>query len=179
MPIVKQVIEKLQTKKIEKEKPSFDESVTGKKLFFVQFRGHDSTKYIADLIKCEAPITPVYTTRKLKTALPSLKPRVDKNLTSNVVYKIKCSGCSSCYVGMTCRHLVTRIKEYFLPSGVMSKHLKTCGASMNPSTCAEILMSTNRNVIYLSILEALFIRENKPDLNTKDEFSDRSLRIRI
>ena len=176
---MKQVIEKLQTKKIEKEKPSFDESVTGKKLFFVQFRGHDSTKYIADLIKCEAPITPVYTTSKFTTSLPSLRSREYKNLTSNVVYKIKCSGCSSCYVGMTCRHLVTRIKEHFLPSGVMSKHLKTCGASMNPSTCAEILMSTNRNVIYLSILEALFIRENKPDLNTKDEYRDRSLRIRI
>ena len=46
--------------------------------------------------------------RKLKTTLPSLKPPVKKELRSRVIYKITCPGCTSCYVGQTRRHLVTR-----------------------------------------------------------------------
>ena len=89
------------------------------------------------------------------------------------------SGCDSSYVGMTSRHLITRLKEHFLPDGVMTKHLKTCQTSLDPFTCGKILAKTNRNVLYLSILEALHIREEKPNLNVKDEFKGRLLRIRI
>ena len=80
---------------------------------------------------------------------------------------------------MTTRHLITRIKEHFLPDGVMTKHKRICGATLDPFTCGEILGKTNRNVVYLSILEALHIRESKPTLNVKDEFRGRLLRIRI
>ena len=118
-------------------------------------------------------------TMKLKTVLPSLKPKVEMNLNSNVVYKMKCSGCSSSYVGMTSRHLITRLKEHFLPEGVMTKHARSSGTSLDPFSCGQILGKTNQNLLYLSILEALHIRENKPNLNVKDEFKGRWLRIRI
>ena len=80
---------------------------------------------------------------------------------------------------MTSRHLITRMKEHFYPNGVMTKHLRSCGARMNPSTCGQIIDKTNRNIVFLSILEALHIRETKPNLNTKDEYKGRLLRIRI
>ena len=184
-PIIKQTIEKIRATK-EIKGSSFDEIADGKKLFLIQYRGHDTTRYVNELLKSGAPILPIYTTRKLRTILPSLKPTVEKNFTSNVIYKIKCSGCQSCYVGMTCRHLITRMKEHFYPNGIMTKHLQVCdgifmpnGGNMDPFTCGEILATTNKSIIYLSILEALFIREIRPDLNTRDEYKGRMLRIRI
>ena len=148
-------------------------------MFYIQYRGPHTINYINNLIKIDAPIIPIYMTRKLKTVLPSLKPKVERNLNSNVTYKMNCSGCDSSYVGMTSRHLITRLKEHFLPDGVMTKHFKTCQTSLDPFTCGKILAKTNRNVLYLSILEALHIREEKPNLNVKDEFKGRLLRIRI
>ena len=41
----------------------------------------------------------------------------------------------------------------------------------------EILDKTNRNIVFLSILEAIHIREEKPSINTKDEYIGRTLRI--
>ena len=35
------------------------------------------------------------------------------------------------------------------------------------------------DIVYLSVMEALFIREVNPTLNTKDEFKSRPLRIKI
>ena len=151
----------------------------GKRLFYIQYRGLDSIKYIKDWINYGAPIIPIYTTRQLKTMLPSLKPVIEKNYTSNVIYEIRCPGCDFGYVGMSSRHLITRIKEHFRPTGVITKHLQTCGGSMDPFTCAQIIDKTSRNIVYLSILEALHIREIKPSLNSKDEFKGRILRIRI
>ena len=55
------------------EKLSFDEKITGKKLSYVQYKGLETTNYINNLVNCGAPITPIYTTRKLRTMLPSLK----------------------------------------------------------------------------------------------------------
>ena len=80
---------------------------------------------------------------------------------------------------MTSRHLITRMKEHFYPNCVMTTHLRSCGAKMNPSTCEQSIDKTNRNIVFLSILEALHIREMKPSLNTKDEYKGRLLRIRI
>ena len=175
-PIVKKTIENIREHKVA-DSLSFDEKVTGKKLFFVQYRGHDTTRFIDELVSCGAPIIPIYITRKLRTCLPSLKPKVEKNITSNLVYKIKCSGCQSCYVGMTSRHLITRVKEHFSPNGVITKHLKVCdgmftpsGGNMDPYTCSEILATTSRSIVFLGILEALYIRDTKPHLNTKNEY---------
>ena len=43
----------------------------------------------------------------------------------------------------------------------------------------EILDKTNRNIVFLSILEAIHIREQKPSMNAKDEYVGRTLRIRF
>ena len=115
-PILKDTIEKIYLKRKKSEKLCFDEKTTGKRLFYMQYRGLDSVKYVKNLINCGAPIIPIYTTRQLKTMLPSLKPMIEKNYTSNVIYKVRCPGCDSCYVGMSSRHLITRITEHFRPT---------------------------------------------------------------
>ena len=110
--------------------------------------------------------------------MPSLKTMIDKNTRSNVVYKLECSGCHASYVGLTSRHLITRVLEHFHPDGVMTKHEKECKVKLDPKQCSKILNETHRDIVYLSILEALHIREIKPKLNTKDEYIGRLLRIR-
>ena len=43
----------------------------------------------------------------------------------------------------------------------------------------KILASTSRGLDYLLTLEALYIREMKPELNTKDEYRSRELTIKF
>ena len=121
----------------------------------------------------------ILTTRKLKTCLPSLKPFIENTLKSNVIYKITCPRCSSSYAGLTTRHVITRVKEHFEKNGIMRKHIDICGVKIDPNDCFVIIDPTSRGLVHLSIFEALYIRDIKPVLNTKDEYVGRLLRIRI
>ena len=118
------------------------------------------------------------TLRKLKTVLPSLKPPVEQKLRSRVVYKIPCPRCTACYVGQTCRHIITRFKEHMKPSAAVRKHLNDCMSSVTFEQ-VELLASSSRSVAYLETLEALWIDEIKPAINTKDEFKSRTLTIKL
>ena len=55
---------------------------TKKALFLVQYKGKISEDFARSLHKANAPITVVFTLRKLRTALVPLKPSVDKMLKS-------------------------------------------------------------------------------------------------
>ena len=169
LPIIHETLTKIRDNK-PIEKPCFREDVTGKRLFYIQYRGPETSKYIESLIKCGAPIMPILTTRKLKTCLPSLKPSIENTLKSNVIYKITCPRCSSSYAGLTTRHVITRVKEHFEKNGIMRKHIDICGVKIDPHDCFEILDQTNRGLVHFSIFEALYIRDIKPVLNTKDEY---------
>ena len=155
---------------------SLDE--TPKRAIFIQYRGKCAEDYARTLHKCNAPYTIIMTLRKLKTTLPSLKPPVEKHLRSGVVYQIECVRCQAAYVGQTSRHLITRFKEHQKPSSPVSKHMKWCGASYTFDD-ATILASTSRGEVHLLILEALYIAELKPTINTKEEFRSRTLTIKF
>ena len=148
-------------------------------MFFIQYRGVETMNYITRLIDYNAPITPIFITRKLRTALPSLKEPITTDLSSNVIYKLCCTGCCSCYVGMTTRHLVTRIKEHLTGMSNFKIHKANCVGSGERGHDYEILAKTNRGVVVLQVLEALYIRDLQPTLNTKDEYRGRTLRIRL
>ena len=127
-------------------------------------------------------MAPVLITRKLKTAPPSLKEPIPVGLCSNVIYKYTCSGCHSSYVGLTTRHLITRINEHRTRDGPIKEHGQECDTNDDefvPKENFEILNRTNRGMLVLSILEALHIREIKPILNTRDEYRGRTLRVRF
>ena len=117
------------------------------------------------------------TLRKVKTVLPSLKPPVEKELRSGVVYKIQCPRCQACYVGQTVRHLKTRIADH-RSRGPVKEHFLKCDIDIS-FDCIDILASTNQEENTLLTVEALHIKYIKPSINTYDEFKSRALRIRI
>ena len=150
-------------------------------LIFLQYRGKITEQYIRSLHILEAPCKIVLTLRKLKTILPQLKAKVEKRLRSRVVYKITCSRCQACYVGQTDRHIRTRFREHLHPSQPLGMHLRLCGVTpkFEDKDVMTILQSTTRSIPFLETLEALWQRELKPLINTKDEYKSRELTIRL
>ena len=153
-------------------------SASRKMMMMVQYRGKTSEDYARALHKINAPCRIVMTLRKLKTVLPSLKPPVEKMLKSGVVYHITCPRCQACYVGQTSRHLQTRFTEHVRDSGPMKRHLSQCNIKAT-SDNVIMLHQTARGVIHLQTLEALYIREFNPSINTKDEYKRRELTIKV
>ena len=66
---------------------------------FIQYRGKSTEYYAPALHNLEVLCTVVMTLRKAKTVLPPLKPPVEKELQSGIIYKIECPRCQACYVG--------------------------------------------------------------------------------
>ena len=144
----------------------------------IQYRGKSTEDFARALHKIDAPCMIVMTLRKLKSVLPSLKPPVEKALKSGVVYHLTCPRCLASYVGETCRHLQTRIKEHHQKPGPMKTHLTQCATTI-PDDHVKILHTTTRGEEYLRTLEALHIREQKSSLNTKDEYKRKELTIKL
>ena len=66
-----------------------------------------------------------------------------------------------------------------VPSAVAGKHFRKCGAKRITTDDVEILAATTRKGDYLWTLEALYIREHRPEINTKDEWKSKELTIKI
>ena len=145
---------------------------------FIQYCWKSTDLFAKSFHNCQAPCRVIMTLRKLKTVMPSLKPPVERVLRSGVVYKIKCPRCQACYVGQTGRHLITRFKEHQSKKGPVKTHFSQCKVPVEIDRI-EILASTQKSEQHLLTLEALFIREIRPSLNTKDEYKSRELRIRF
>ena len=145
----------------------------------IQYRGKSTEEFAKDLHGIKAPCTVVMTLRKLKTVLPSLKPPVDKCIRSGLVYEITCSGCNASYVGQTGRHLLNRFREHASRSaGPIKPHFQECGVTLSFEEHVSVLGSSSRGEDHLLTLEALWIREKKPVLNTRDEWRSRELTIK-
>ena len=157
--------------------PDSDDQIR-KKMIFVQYRGKCTENYARQLHKINAPCTLVLTLRKLRTTLPSLKPQIETNLRSGTVYQITCPRCKSCYVGQTSRHILTRFKEHVNRPQAVRNHFRACGADISMNN-VEMLKSSARGEEHLLTLEALFIEERRPSINTKDEFKSRALTIKL
>ena len=103
-------------------------------MIFIQYRGVITDRFVQRLKETGAPIKPKLTLRKIKTVMPSLKQKVDKVVTSNLIYKFKCPNCQVSYVGMTTRHLCTRVNEHRNYKGeqaVIRSHTQESGKGSN------------------------------------------------
>ena len=60
----------------------------------------------------------------------------------------------------------------------MKTHLKKCDITISEAN-VDILASTSRGESHLLTLEALWQRELKPEINTKDEYRSRELMIKL
>jgi hypothetical protein len=160
------------------EKEEEEQREEERKLVFVEYRGRASEKLENSLKKLQVPCKVVFTIRKLKTVLPSLKPTIDVSLRSKVVYKIECPCCNACYVGQTGRHLIYRIKEHQRKNSPVGAHFAACNVDLCMKN-VKVIASTHKSLNYLMTLEALFINEIKPSMNTKDEYRSRALVIKL
>ena len=83
---------------------------------------------------------------------------------------------------MTSRHLKKRISEHNGDAEDKTQiklHLENCIGSKATIDNFKILKRTHKDIFHLACYEALFIREHAPNLNKKDEFRNRTLRIKI
>ena len=96
-----------------------------KQQFVLQYRGNISNEFAKKLNKIH-PVQTIFTTRKLKSCLPSLKSSFHKDLKSHVVYELTCNGCKSIYVGQTCRHNNTRVAEHAKADSRMGVYAIEC-----------------------------------------------------
>ena len=144
--------------------------------FFLNYRGKITDKFASSVKKLNLPLRMVMTLKKTKNCMPNLKTPVSDTLKSNVVYKITCPQCQLCYVGQTARHLATRYKEHVSPRGLLRKHFDEC--NINPSFDLVSILGRARGEKLLT-LEALFISEIGPKLNTKDEYRSRELKLKF
>ena len=152
-----------------------EETRQGRNVFITQYRGRISDE-LSKKIRKVVKVSVIFTTRKLKTCLPSLKAPVPMELKSCVVYQITCSGCNSCYVGQTARHLRTRLSEHRRPTAPVGGHLAECAGRDNFQLK---ILGGSCNLVKLLTLEALFISRLKPDLNSREEYRQRPLTIRL
>ena len=157
------------------------QNVQMKHRIMLQYRGAPTDQFVKRLKECGAPTQVVLTLRKLKTCIPSLKPTIPKMLKSNVVYKITCPRCEACYVGKTSRHLCIRYGEERTKAvEPVFKHMKKCGgAKQLNEDHIEVLTSVTRGAFHLAIMEALYIREHQPAINTRDEYRDHELSVKF
>ena len=80
---------------------------------------------------------------------------------------------------MTTRHLVTRIKEHLTGVSNFKIHKANCVGGGERGHSCEVLAKTNRGWGVFQALEAFYQRDLQSTLNTKDEYRDRTLRIRL
>ena len=148
-------------------------------MVFIEYRGSITDEFVRNLHKTTAPSKTIITLRKLKTLLPSLKSGIDKSLSSNLVYKFECSRCKkACYCGMTERHFKTRVSDHMTKNTDDSKspirpHTLECYGGEPLLQDFKILRKVvHPSIVYLSVLEAFYIREQKPSLNTRASLKD-------
>ena len=172
--IVNETLDKIVTKEKVGAKPSQKEhhlkkvkslnNREPKPRFFVQYK-RNITQNFASRLKELCDFQIIFTTRKLRTCLPTLKSPFDKNLKSHVVYKITFKGCSSIYVGQTSRHVTTRILEHQKKDSPVGQHLvECCGTTHNVKW--EIL-DASRGVEKLMTMEAIYIKGMQETLQQK------------
>ena len=145
----------------------------------MQYRGNPSQLLAAKVRQISGAQT-IFTTRKLKTWLPSLKTSFARELRSKVVYKLLCSGCNTTYVGQTVRHLATRVDEHRKGDSTVEQHLLECNKEVvgTAELKSEIIVQTAKTHELLA-LEALRIWSERPRINTRDEFRSRELTLKV
>ena len=85
-----------------------------------------------------------------------------------MLYKLKCSGCNSAYVGQTVRHLATRVDEHRKGDSPVGQHSLECNKEVGSTAVlkSEIIDQTAK-IHKLLTLEALHIWRERPRINTR------------
>ena len=147
-PIISKVINSFANPETAKVDEVSSETEVEKKLVCIQYRGRLSEKFENSLKRIEAPCKVVFTLRKVKTLLPSLKPPITKALKSGVIYQICCPRCNSCYVGETTRHFIARFKEHLRASSPVGAHIARCDVELSLDDVTYLASSSREDSPY-------------------------------
>ena len=74
-----------------------------------------------------------------------------------------------------------RFREHVGSGGTMRLHFDECKTILNSTPDNDIveILHRSKSLQKLLALDALYIKELKPDLNTKDEFRSRTLTLKL
>ena len=145
-------------------------------MLILQYRANQSQLF-ANTVRSISNAQIVFTNRKLKTALPSLKSSFSRDLKSKVVHKLSWCGCNSTYAGQTVEHLATRIAEHKKEDSPVGIHIRQCGEKATTAQLSWEIIDHSNNARKLLTLKALHIRKLRPGINTQDEFRSRQLTL--
>ena len=144
--------------------------------FSVPYLGVESrafAKAFTRLIKknLDVKFIPIYKTYKINSYF-QLKSKTPLALCSNVVYKFMCScDTNNTYIGMSSRHLSTRVREHLnfnsLTKSSIKDHIMSCQICSNyrHNLNSFTILRKCRSEFHTKIHEALLIKKHKPTLN--------------
>ena len=101
-----------------------------------------------------------------------LKAKVERAIRKLIIYIITCSWCLAYYVGQTDRYVLVWFREHTHPSQPIGKHLREWGVkiSFDNKDVAQIIQATINIFLYLEALIALWQRDIKPPISTREEY---------
>ncbi|XP_071581173.1 uncharacterized protein, partial [Temnothorax nylanderi] len=112
--------------------------------------------------------------KKLDVVIRRGKDRLDRNSSTELVYRINCDNCCASYIGQTKRHLKTRITEHFRDirkddsnHSVVSKHRVSLGHDFKWSD-VEVL-HREKNKKKREIAEMFLIKKYPDTINLKKD----------
>ena len=130
----------------------FSQNISFKNCFCIPYLGKDSHHFrnrLSALIKNKynLKISPIYKTFKVVNYF-QLKSKTPVALCSIVVYKFSCScDTNKTYIGMSSRHLITRVREHLnfksLQDSAIKDHILSCGK------CSNNWFNENNFIIYI------------------------------
>ena len=148
---------------------------TENKQFVLKYRSNISMEFVEKLNKIY-PVQTIFTTRKLKSCLHSLKSSFYKNLEFYVVCELNCNGCKSVYVGQTCRYITTRVGEQSKADSPTGIHAIECNGDKTAFKWKILEQCGNQSM--LVTIEALYIRTLKPAIITRNKYRTQELTLR-
>ena len=108
----------------------------------------------------------------------SVKDPIPLDLRSRVVYKFSCLGRNTCCIGVTSRHLLTRVREHL--SRDSNSHIyqhvqqsQACRGLANKNCFSIVDCAPNK--LQLMLKEAMHIKWENPTLNKQPKHADLTL----
>ena len=121
----------------------------------------------------------IFTTRKMKTCMPSPKSFFSSEMKSKKVNRLECCGCKSIYIGQMVRHLATRVEEHRKEDTPVGQHIRQRGSESGKSEFKWKIIEQASSSIKLLTLKALHIRKERPAINMCNEYRSRELTLRL
>ena len=154
----------------------FSQNISFENCFCIPYLGKESHHFanrLSALIKNKynLKISPIYKTFKVVNYF-QLKFKTLVALCSNVVYKFSCScDTNKTYIGMSSRHLITRVREHLnfksLQDSAIKDHILSCGKCSNNRFNENnfVIIRKCKSEFCSKIHEALLIKKLSPKLN--------------